>query len=200
VSYRKGEDTPAKKRRRLTFRVAIEEREEPLRAADRAELEAECRRITNGAEFFYSMERNGERYEHVVRFAVEHQAAALAGWLRRERFAERSPPQFGPTTEEKAAFEQSALAWGFRTGAVRRVIQAFRGEPGSLTRQWSAAHQMLARYQMPEGQGFDVAAVFISWAQKHHWHWFHRRRARADSPFRPPDWYPPDDAYPHSDD
>ena len=33
MSYRKGEDTPAKKRRRLTFRVVIEEREEPFRAA-----------------------------------------------------------------------------------------------------------------------------------------------------------------------
>jgi hypothetical protein len=109
------------------------------------------------------------------------------------------PKRFGPTPEEAAAFEESALAWGFRTGALRRVIQAFRHETGSLTRQWSAAHQMVARYQMPEGRSFDVAAVFISWAQKHHWHWFHGRREPANSPFRPPDWYPPDDAYPHSE-
>ena len=74
-------------------------------------------------------------------------------------------PKFGPTAQEQAAFEQSSLAWGFRTGAIRRVIQAFRHEPGSLTRQWSAAHQMLARYQMPEGAGHDVARVFIAWAQ-----------------------------------
>ncbi len=65
------------------------------------------------------------------------------------------------------------------------MIQAFRHETGSLTRQWSAAHQMVARYQMPDGR--DVAAVFISWAQKHHWHWFHGRRERADNPFRPAD-------------
>jgi hypothetical protein len=95
------------------------------------------------------------------------------------------------------AFEQSAFAWGFRTGALRRVIQAFRREPGSLTRQWSAAHQRLARYQMLEGR--DVAAVFISWAQKHHWHWFFGQRERADHPFRPADWFPPADAYPHSE-
>ena len=105
MSYRKGEDTPAKKRRRLTYRVVIEEREEPFRAADRAELEAECQRITNGGEFFYSVERNGDRYEHVVRFGAGHQAAALADWLRRERFAERPLPRFGPTAEERAAFE-----------------------------------------------------------------------------------------------
>ena len=72
MSYRKGEDTPAKKRRRLPFKAVVEEREEPFLAADLADLEAECRRITNGAEFFYSMERNGDRYEHVVRFASEH--------------------------------------------------------------------------------------------------------------------------------
>jgi len=153
MSYAKGENTPARKRRRLPFRMVIEEREEPFLAADRAELEAECRRITNGGEFLYSMERNGDRYEHVVRFGAEHQAAALADWLRRERFAERPVPKFGPTAVEAAAFEEAALAWGFRTGAIRRVIQAFRHEPGSLTRQWSAAHQMLARYQMPEGGG-----------------------------------------------
>ena len=57
MSYRKGEDTPAKKRWRLTHRVVIEDRDEPFRAADREELEAECRRVTNGAEFFYNMER-----------------------------------------------------------------------------------------------------------------------------------------------
>jgi hypothetical protein len=76
------------------------------------------------------------------------------------------------------------------------VIQAFRHEPGSLTRQWPAAHQMLAHYRMPEGR--DVAQVFISWAQKRHWHWFIAGE-RADNPFRPADWFPPDDSYPHSD-
>jgi hypothetical protein len=82
MSYAKGENTPARKRRRLPFRVVIEEREEPFLAADRAELEAECRRITNGEEFLYSMKRSGDCYEHVVRFAAEHQAATLADWLR----------------------------------------------------------------------------------------------------------------------
>src|SRR5882762_4183106 len=106
--------------------------------------------------------RNSSHYEYVVRFGAEHQEAPLADWLRGERFAERPVRRFGPTPEEAVAFEQSAFAWGFRTGALRRVIQAFRREPGSLTRQWSAAHQMLARYQMLKGR--DVAAVFISWA------------------------------------
>jgi len=47
---------------------------------------------------------------------------------------------------------------------------------------------MLARYQMLKGR--DVAAMFISWAQKHHWHWFFGQRERADHPFRPADWFP----------
>src|ERR1700747_1058302 len=48
---------------------------------------------------------------------------------------------------------------------------------------------------MPEGASHDAARVFITRVQKHHWHWFFGRRERADNPFRPPDWYPPDDAY-----
>jgi hypothetical protein len=135
-----------------------------------------------------------------VRFSQQHQADALRDWLHRQRFAQRPVPKFGPTPEERAAFEQVALAWGFRTGAIRRVVQAFRNEPGSLMRQWSAAHQMLARYRMPEDGGHDAARVFITWAQKHHWHWFFRRREHADNPFRPADWSPPAEAYPHSED
>ena len=200
MSYLKGEDTPAKRRLRLPFRAVVEEREQPFLAADLADLEAECQRITNSAEFLYSMERNGDRYEHVVRFGSEHQAATLQEWFRRTRFDQWPVPKFGPTAQEKAAFAQSALALGFRTGAIRRVIQAFRHEPGSLTRQWSAAHRMLARYQMPESAGHDVARVFITWAQKHHGHWFHAWRQRADNPFRPPDWFPPANTYTHSED
>jgi hypothetical protein len=33
-----------------------------------------------------------------------------------------------------------------------------------------------------------------------HYHWFFRQGERADDPFRPADWFPLDDAYPHSDD
>ena len=145
------------------------------------------------------MEREGDLCLHVVRFPAEHQAAMLADWLRRERFAERLAPRFGPTPEEAGAFEESALAWGLRTGAIRRVIQAFRHETGSLTRQWSAAHQMLARFRMPEGAGHDAARVFIIWAQRHHFSWFHGRRERARDTLWSDDWFPPAEAYPHSD-
>jgi hypothetical protein len=45
------------------------------------------------------------------------------------------------------------------------------------------------RHQMPEGR--DVAAVFIGWAQKHHWHWFHGRRKRATIRFGQPTGFLP---------
>jgi hypothetical protein len=57
MSYRKGDDAPAKRRRRLPFKAVVEEREEPFQAADLDELGAEWRRITNGGEFLYSVER-----------------------------------------------------------------------------------------------------------------------------------------------
>jgi hypothetical protein len=41
MSRRKGEDTPAKKRRRLPH-VAVVEREDPFLRADSEQLEAEC--------------------------------------------------------------------------------------------------------------------------------------------------------------
>jgi hypothetical protein len=65
------------------------------------------------AEFFYSMERNGDRSDHVVRFASEHQAATLQQWFRQTRFDQRPVPKFGPTAQEQAAFEQNALTWAF---------------------------------------------------------------------------------------
>lgn len=196
MSYRKGEDTYAKRRRRLPCKVIIE-REKPFRSFDTDELEAECRRITNGAEFLHTMERFGDVYWHVVRFAVEHQAEAFREWLHRTRFDQRPVPQFGPTAQEQAAFEQAALVWGFRTGAIRRSLQAFRRTKGSLMQQHSAAQDVIHAYTPP--QGMDIANVFLDWVNKHHWHWFHGYRTPTDSPFRPPDWYPPHDAYPHSD-
>jgi hypothetical protein len=66
-------DTPAKKRRRLPYKVVIE-RTEAFCSNDEEELHAECRRITNGAEFYHAMERFDDAYWHVVRFASEHQA------------------------------------------------------------------------------------------------------------------------------
>lgn len=200
MSYRKGEDTPAKKRRRLPFKVIIE-REEPFLAADDAELEAECRRITNGAEFYHHMERFGDVYWHVVRFASEHQANAFRSVAHHRDFLRRPAPQFGPPVKEREAFRQAAMLWGFRTGAIRRVLKAWRNTPGSLTRQWSAAHQMLAAYRMPQEGYDDIARIFFNWAVENHPHWLHKLpRPMGWLPFDEFYWVVPQDAYAHSDD
>jgi hypothetical protein len=115
MSYRKSEDTPAKKRRRLPHKVIIERRQ-PFRAADEAEVEAECLRITNGAEFYHHMERFGDVYWHVVRFSSEHQAEAFRAAAQRCAFARRPAPLFGPPAEERAAFQRSCLAVGLPHG------------------------------------------------------------------------------------
>jgi hypothetical protein len=197
MSYRKGEDTPARKRRRLPHKVVIE-RTDPFRTADMAELEAECRCITNGAEFYHHLERFGDVYWHVVRFGSEHQAEAFRVAAHRCDFARRPGPRFGPPAEERAAFREAALLWGLRTGAIRRVLQAWRNTQGSLTQQWSAAQQMLAAYRMPQGHD-DIAAIFLDWARENHWHWLHRQRHPGWLPFDEFHWVMPQEAYPHSD-
>lgn len=197
MSYRKGEDTPAKKRRRLPHKVIIE-REEPFCAADETELEAECRRITNGAEFYHCMERFGDVYWHVVHFASEHQADAFRSVAHHRGFMRRPVPQFRPPAAERAAFREAALLWGFRTGAIRKVLLAWRNTPGSLTRQWSAAHQMVAAYHPPQGHD-DIAGIFFDWARENHWHWLHRQRHPGWLPFDELHWVMPQDAYAHSD-
>lgn len=114
MSYRKGEDTPAKRRRRLPFKAVVEEREEPFLAVDLHQLEAECRRITNGAEFLYSMERNGDRYEHVVQCLSSNAIYFVAN--------------FAPWTSQPAArIDDRArvlVVYYSRSGTTRHIVHA----------------------------------------------------------------------------
>jgi hypothetical protein len=177
-------------------------RTKPLRDVDRAQLDQTCMRITNGQEFLYGVERIDGDWRYVVRFSEPHHAEALRDWVRREHFSERPPPKFGPTDEEKRAFEEVAIAWGARTGALRRVVQAYRRamfENETMMRCDTAAQQALRAYLPPEHGFHNMARVMVSWAMQRHWHWFFGERPWAANPFRPADWYPPDDAYPHSD-
>ena len=197
MNRRKGEDTAAKKRRRLPFRVVLE-REEPFCLADDREIEAECRRITNGAEYWRGMQRIDGVYRHVVHFAAEHQAEAFRDAAHRSGYAKRPVPQFGPAVEEREAFKQAVLLWGFRTGAIRRVLKAWRNTPGSLTQRWSAAQQMVAAYRPPQGPG-DIADVFVQWCVEHHPYWLEHRPTPGWLPFDEFHWVIPQGAYPHSD-
>ncbi len=203
LSRRKGEDTPAKKRRRLPY-VAVIERSDPFRSDDQKLLEEQCFRITNGQEFYHGRrwERSLDRDVHVVHFAAQHQAEALDRWVRNERFYDRPRPKYGPSEEEARAFEQAAIKWGLQTGALRRVVQAYRRamfDQASMLRCRTAAQQELRRYLPPDHGSFDMAQVMVSWAMREHWRWFNRERIWANNPYRPPDWYPPDDAYAHNE-
>jgi hypothetical protein len=198
MSHRKGEDSPAKKRRRMPH-VAVIDRNDAMRTADREELEQVCRRLTNGNEFYIGQRRQDDHDVYVVHFAEEHQAEALDRWLKEARFAARpGPPR--QSVADRAAHEAAVLRWGFRTGAVRRVVQAYRREMGaSLYRALGAAHKELALYRLPEGLG-DPAQVFIAWAQREHWHWFFHWRKLTGLWHLEPDWAPAQDACPHSED
>lgn len=188
----------AEKKRRLPFTVVID-REDPFLDADRKEIEAECRRITNGAdEFYLTMERRERRYVHVAHFKSQHQADAFHTIARARDYVKRPVPQFGPPEHEKRAFRDAALLWGFRTGAIRRVLRAYRDTPGSLMRQDAAARDVLHAYRMPEGHG-DILRVFLEWVWENHLHWFERQRHPGYLPFDHLHWVIPQDAYPHSD-
>jgi hypothetical protein len=190
----------AERKRRLPF-VTVIEREEPFLRVDSDEIEAECRRITNGGEFYLTMARAARGYHHVVHFASEHQAEAFRLWCHRTEIARRPAPQFSSPPHEKAAFRQAALLWGFRTGAIRRVLRAYRDTPGSLTLRDSAARQVLHAYRMPSNGYDDILNVFIEWVCENHWHWFNHQRHPGWLPFDDYyHWVIPQDAYPHSDD
>lgn len=198
MSRRKGEDTPARKRRRLPFVVVIE-REDPFLDADQREIDAACLRITNGAEYYHGMSRFDLKYWHVFHFGSQQQADAFrkiawdGNYHRREVI-------YRPSKDQIEAFRQTVLLWGFRTGAIRRVLRAWRNTPGSLHQQSTAAQLMVASYRVPEGDE-DVFHIFFEWAGKHHWHWLHRQRKEPGwiSWNDHDHWTVPQDAYPHSE-
>ena len=179
MSRRKGEDTPARKRRRLPH-VADLGRADPFRREDWRQLEEQCSRITNGQEFHIRQRVQRDQWMYVVHFSEAHQAKALADWVRRQRFSERPAPTFGPSPDERTAFEQAAVAWGVRTGAIRRAVQAWRRkahEGGSLLQCQTAAQMALRPYLPPDHGHFDMAQVFVSWVQREHGQWFYGRRS-----------------------
>ncbi len=201
LAKRKIVDTSAKKRRRLPYVVDLH-RTEPFCSADWRQLNEQCRRITNGQEFWVGQVLRDGQWRYVAHMAAAHQADALKDWLWRERFSARRIPKFGPTKEEAEAFEREIIAWGIRTGALRRVVQAFRHayrEGQSLHKCRTLSQQAMRPYLPPNMEYFDGSRVMVSWAEREHYHWFNGYRPWAKEAFRPPDWYPPDDAYAHSE-
>lgn len=197
MSRRKGEDTPAKKRRRLPFIVVIE-REEPFLDVDQREIDAACLRITNGAEYYHGMSRFDQKYWHVFHFGSQQQADAFKkiSW---DGNYHRRAMCYRPTPGDREAHRQAVLLWGFRTGAIRRVLQAWRNTSGSLHQQNTAGQLMVSSYRVPEGNQ-EALHIFLEWAGKHHWHWLHRQRKPGWMPWDDTDhWAIPQDAYSHTE-
>lgn len=192
-------DSAAKRSRRLPHVVDLE-RDEPFRAEDRDQLLAQCARITNGQEFWFGQDRS---WHYVVQFSEPHHAEALKHWLWQERFMSRPFVKFGPSREEHETFAREIVAWGLRTGALRRVLSAYRRayqEGQSLTKCHSIAQQALGPYLPPNTTYFNPARVMTCWGEVHHGDWIEGRRMPATVPATAPEWCAPDDAYPHSED
>lgn len=199
MGRRKGEDTPAMKRRRLPHAVVVD-RSTPWKAADREMIEQHCLRLTNGQEVYHTTKWDRERDHdvYVFHFGEAHQAAAFKHWAWQQRIAQLPAPTFGPSSEQRQAFEDLAIRWGMRTGALRRVLQANRRayqEGASLSLCHSAAQKALRPFLPPDTSFFDMAQVMVSWAMRKYPRWFHGERRWL----LPPEDFPPEDAYPHSD-
>jgi hypothetical protein len=113
----------------------------------------------------------------VFRFATAAKARAMQHWIDRSGIAHRPMPRLGPTAEERAADQREALAWGFSTGAVREVVQAYRRArqrgDGELT-AFNAAADVARAFGRPIERIDDTARTLLGWAREHHREWFHR--------------------------
>lgn len=197
MSRRRTTNSHAQKKRRLPFRVVIE-RTEPFRQVDRDEIEADCRRITNGAEFYHCMALFDRAHWHVVHFGSAHQAEAFRAVAHEKRYRDRPAP-LRESPEEQRAFADTALLWGLRTGALRKVLTAYRNASHlSLMQQHMAAERVLAAYRMPEGCQ-PILHVFLQWAYENHGGWMQRRPPPGWEPWDHLHWVIPQEAYPHSE-
>lgn len=196
---RRSTNSYAALRKRLTHETVVG-RSEPFRHEDAARVEAALARITNGQEHMRTWRWDGRNDVMVYHFSEASHAEAFKMWAWREKISALPAAQYGPTSEERSAFEEVAIRWGVRTGALRRVVQAYRRtmhEGGSMLRCRTAA-QTAYRAELPPAHAdrFDVSEIFVSWAMRRYPDWFHGWRPPA---YDGSDDFAPQDAYPHSD-
>ncbi len=174
---RRSTNTHAQKRKRLPH-LAMIKRTEPFLRADAEELEAACVRVAGNEEFYSWNQRHEDGDRRVIGFTTPEKAAAMQAWIDESEIAKRPLPKFGRTKEELEAMRETALRWGFQTGAVRRVVQAYRRkmfeEGEGPPAEYQASHTV-AMYQ-PPGETMDVGMFLVEWAKTHHRDWFYGRR------------------------
>lgn len=197
---RRSTNSYALLRKRLTHETVIC-RSEPFRRDDEAKVDAAIARITNGQEHLRTWRREERQDVMVYLFGAASQADAFRDWARREKIDRLPAARYGPTSEERTAFEDVAVRWGVRTGALRRIVQAYRRTMhggGSMLRCHTAAQLAYQAELPPEHcERFAVGQVLVGWAMRLYPDWFHGHRrpsfeAEAD--------YAPQDAYPHTED
>jgi hypothetical protein len=97
-------------------------------------------------------------------------------WIDHSGIDYRPMPKFGLTAEEVAAEKREALAWGFETGAVRSIVQAYRqarynGDSGLTARNIAA--DVALSLGRPNGKVNETVSVLLNWAATNHRHWFY---------------------------
>lgn len=183
---RRSENSFAAKKRRLPYRARISRTEGFVRQ-DAEAIEAECRRIAGNAEYLHWCQSDrGEREDvRLYAFDTPEKAAAMQAWLDANDIAKRPFPKYGPDKAEIAAMREAALKWGFSTGAVRRVVQAYRrkmfesgeGPPA----EYQASHAVWL-YKLPFDETMTIGMFLVQWAKEHHPDWFYRRRKVISPP------------------
>ena len=177
MGRRKGEDTPAAKKRRMPF-VAQIRREDPFRPGDEKEVAAACRRVAAAAEFMSLAGWREDAGYRVIYFTTWAKARAMQHWIDRSGISHRPTPKLGLTAEELAERRREALAWGLNAGdagvlreVVRVYCQARRAGDSELTAT-NAAADLVHALGRPKERANETVMVLLAWASRHHPEWF----------------------------
>src|SRR4029077_21227567 len=102
---------------------------------------------------------------------------AMQHWIDRSGIAQRPMPRLGATPEEEAERKRQALAWGWATGAVREVVQAYRRARhagGEDLTAFNAACTVGLALGRANDEVQHTVEVLLEWARENHREWFFR--------------------------
>lgn len=168
MGRRKGEDTIAAKRRRMPY-VAKIRRDDPFRPEDAREVDVACRRVAAASEFMALAGWREDAGYRVYHFTTWAKARAMQHWIDRSGIANRPMPKLGLSAEEVAERKRQALAWGFDTGAVRPIVQAYRQarhDGDSDLTSFNAACDVAKALGRPTGELQDTVRILLDWARQ----------------------------------
>ena len=93
---RRRENPVAQIKKRLPHKALLK-REEPFNRADSEELAEMCRRIADGAEYYFHAGSRGDEYGcKVVRFDTADKAHLMQAWIEASGIASRPRPEPPP--------------------------------------------------------------------------------------------------------